>query len=396
MRKIIALIIALVFIAVDGSPLMAKPARKKTSTNQTQKGKKSSKSTKPKGKAQGSKSNAASKIKKVTEDTQQKKGKPTSTKAELKEWQERKKAMEPLQLKDLVEENHHLKTQKRKLDTYLQELELKIKIQEEKNEKLNQIIPLDQLDQLIQLDQLNQAGQFGQPSEAGQLGQASEPGRLGKPGQPAKPGQSSKPGQPAQLGQPSEPGQSAQPNQVDPASRLIRLIRLQQIQSGKKDYIGAEIAGTGATPRDPDDLDPGTYQIDQVSGQVFIDGIPDNRYGVDQQTGKIFIKGVIFKVQVSADKNIDLSDVLIDDSHHTNLEQEKTDTVTKYTIGHFRNYWEADKLKKGLRKMGVRWAWIVPYKDGKRVLLKEVLDTVIAAKDKKITKPKEPLSGSLG
>jgi hypothetical protein len=210
-------------------------------------------------------------------------------KDEVKEWDQKKKHMDPLQLKDLIEENHRLKTQKRDLDTYIQELELRIKVQEQKTEQLNKV--------------------------------HAEQDRL---------------------------------------------------------YI----AGTGNTPRDIEDLAPGSYTIDQASGQVFIDGILDNRYGVDKETGKPFIKGIIFKVQVSADKDIDLTDVLSDDSHHTTLEQEKADNLNKYTIGHFRNYWEADKLKKGLRSMGVRWAWIVPYKDGKRVLLKEVLDIVISAKKK--------------
>ncbi len=36
----------------------------------------------------------------------------------------------------------------------------------------------------------------------------------------------------------------------------------------------------------------------------------------------------------------------------------------KFTIGIFRDYWEADKFKKYMREMGVKDAWIVPYKDG--------------------------------
>jgi hypothetical protein len=308
MKNKIALIIALV-LTIASSPLVsAKTAPKKSLIKKVSKEEvkklKLPKKTQEKSK-QASKQEATNKSSKAAKNAKEPTNKSSKAakaknakeakaeahqlKAEIKEWDQKKKHMDPLQLKDLIEENHRLKTQKRDLDTYIQELELRIKVQEQKTE------------QLIKLHAENE--------------------------------------------------------------RLY-------------------IAGAGNTPRELEDLIPGSYTIDQANGQVFIDGVLDNRYGVDKATGRPFIKGIIFKVQVSADKDIDLSDVLVDDSHHTNLEQEKADDLNKYTIGHFRNYWEANKLKKGLRKMGVRWAWIVPYKDGKRVLLKEVLDTVISSAKK--------------
>ena len=45
----------------------------------------------------------------------QKKGNQKKQKSELKEWKQRKAAMQPLQLKDLIEENHKLKASNRKL-----------------------------------------------------------------------------------------------------------------------------------------------------------------------------------------------------------------------------------------------------------------------------------------
>ena len=53
------------------------------------------------------------------------------------------------------------------------------------------------------------------------------------------------------------------------------------------------------------------------------------------------------------------------------------DGYIKYILGQFRDYDMADLFKKKLRKIGVKEAWIVPYKDGKRVALKEVLSEVI-------------------
>ena len=53
--------------------------------------------------------------------------------------------------------------------------------------------------------------------------------------------------------------------------------------------------------------------------------------------------------------------------------QEEMQELRKYVIGNFRNYEDANVLKRYLREMGVEDAWIVPYRDGKRVPLKDVL-----------------------
>ncbi|MBS0001195.1 MAG: Ezrin/radixin/moesin family protein [Cyclobacteriaceae bacterium] len=85
--------------------------------------------------------------------------------------------------------------------------------------------------------------------------------------------------------------------------------------------------------------------------------------------------GVLFKVQVGAFRNKDLSKYF---ENTENFSGETTeDGVQKITLGRFRDYWEADNFKKYLREMGVSDAWIVPYKDGKRVAMKDVLEGVI-------------------
>lgn len=212
---------------------------------------------------------------------------------EDKEWEKRKKDMHPLQLKDLLEENHQLRLKSEQLDVMIKEIELKFK---------------------ANLEQLN-------------------------------------------------------------AQNTLQ-------------------AQGNLALRDLSELPVGSYTIDQATGRVLIGGMVDERYGVDPATGVPFIKGVIFKVQIGAKQNLNLKDVLIDEVNHENLEQESENELYKYTIGHFRNYWEADKLKKGLRVMGIELAWIVPFKDGKRVILKEVLSTVIEQKGKKgnTSKPAEKKS----
>jgi myosin heavy subunit len=84
-------------------------------------------------------------------------------------------------------------------------------------------------------------------------------------------------------------------------------------------------------------------------------------------------QGVTFRVQIGA----------IEDKHAQNFEEgspefdiSREDGYLKYLVGFFRDYEEADKLKKELRKLGLRSAWVVPFRDGSRVPLKEVLSTL--------------------
>jgi hypothetical protein len=94
-----------------------------------------------------------------------------------------------------------------------------------------------------------------------------------------------------------------------------------------------------------------------------------------------FSKGVVFKVQIGAFKNKDLSKYF---ENNPNFGGEATDKgEQRFTIGVFRDYWEADKFKKYMREMGVKDAWIVPFKDGARVEIKDVLEGVTADKAEK-------------
>lgn len=90
---------------------------------------------------------------------------------------------------------------------------------------------------------------------------------------------------------------------------------------------------------------------------------------------KMSAKGIVFKVQIGAFRNKDLSKYFENNQNFSgDVDQ---DGVKKYTIGYFGDYWEADTFKKYLRSMGVKDAWIVPYKDGQRVNIKDVLEKAI-------------------
>jgi hypothetical protein len=82
--------------------------------------------------------------------------------------------------------------------------------------------------------------------------------------------------------------------------------------------------------------------------------------------------GVTYKVQLGSFKTKDLTKYF--DNNPNFSGEVDSDGTKKYTIGVFTDYWEADTFKKALRDMGVKGAWVVPYKDGQRVNIKDVLE----------------------
>jgi hypothetical protein len=87
-------------------------------------------------------------------------------------------------------------------------------------------------------------------------------------------------------------------------------------------------------------------------------------------SGDDYTKGVVYKVQIGAFRNKDLSK--FQDKGNFWIEEE--DGVKKYTIAYFRDYWEADTFKQYMIKMGVKDAWIVAYENNARRDIKQVLD----------------------
>lgn len=89
-------------------------------------------------------------------------------------------------------------------------------------------------------------------------------------------------------------------------------------------------------------------------------------------TSAMAAKGVVYKVQIGAFKNKDLSKYF--DNNKNFSGEVDADGTKKYTLGSFPTYWEADNFKKYMREMGVSDAWVVAYKDGKRIELKDALE----------------------
>jgi hypothetical protein len=101
----------------------------------------------------------------------------------------------------------------------------------------------------------------------------------------------------------------------------------------------------------------------------------------DKTTSSDALEGVIFRVQIGGFKKRNL----LEYNEEDNLIRVETNSngVQEISLGVFRNYKKADVFKRHLREMGLKDAWIVPYKDGKRVLLKDVLaETLSSSRDK--------------
>ncbi|MDE0471730.1 MAG: Ezrin/radixin/moesin family protein [Ekhidna sp.] len=109
-------------------------------------------------------------------------------------------------------------------------------------------------------------------------------------------------------------------------------------------------------------------ELGQAQAQLKAQNVASNNTGggIDES------RGVVFKVQLGAFRQKDLQQY----DTSSNFSAENEDGLQKYTIGVFKDYYQADKFKKYLREMGVKDAWVVSYRDGQRVPTREVLESI--------------------
>ncbi len=113
-------------------------------------------------------------------------------------------------------------------------------------------------------------------------------------------------------------------------------------------------------------------RLEQQLEQANVAAAQDNDTEKTAAPTDAYSKGLAFKVQIGAFRDKNLEQYI---NNGTNLGGETNEQgLQLYTLGNFRDYWEADKFKKYLRAMGVSDAWIVPYQEGQRVALKDVLE----------------------
>jgi|SRR6185437_13184699 len=115
---------------------------------------------------------------------------------------------------------------------------------------------------------------------------------------------------------------------------------------------------------------------DYSSGAV--PGVPQKSAEPQEQNvaaNKGPVAGLVYKVQIGSFKSKDLTKYF--DNNPNFSGDVDHDGSKKYTLGVFTDYWEADKFKNALRDMGVKGAWVVAYKDGRRVNMKDAREGVL-------------------
>jgi hypothetical protein len=83
--------------------------------------------------------------------------------------------------------------------------------------------------------------------------------------------------------------------------------------------------------------------------------------------GPVVPGGISFKVQLGA-YNSNVTAVFDEEKY---LQGERVDGKNKYVIGFFTDYENAKQAVKDFKKLGIKDAWFVPYKDGQRISDKE-------------------------
>ncbi|SDM07913.1 hypothetical protein SAMN05421823_11097 [Catalinimonas alkaloidigena] len=139
-------------------------------------------------------------------------------------------------------------------------------------------------------------------------------------------------------------------------------------------------------------LDQATVENSNLKGQLAeskakaLATPPSTERKAAAQHGVAPVDGLVFKVQIGAFKNKNLSKYF---ENHPNFGGEQdSDGTQRVTLGQFAEYWEADTFKKYLREMGVKDAWIVAYRNGDRIAMQEALEAAgPAPAAKKAPKP---------
>ncbi len=82
-------------------------------------------------------------------------------------------------------------------------------------------------------------------------------------------------------------------------------------------------------------------------------------------------KGYYYRVQLGAYKEYNIKTKSASDESFSAVTE---DSMNKLTLGLFYNLAEADQFKEDVRRMGVKDAYVVPFKDGKRITHKEAAE----------------------
>jgi chromosome segregation ATPase len=89
---------------------------------------------------------------------------------------------------------------------------------------------------------------------------------------------------------------------------------------------------------------------------------------MEGETGADYSVGVVYRVQVGAFRRNQIPAQL---QELPDLTVEEESGMQKVLVGNYRDYADAQQRVAALKRQGFKSPWIVPYKDGRRVSLKE-------------------------
>ena len=101
-------------------------------------------------------------------------------------------------------------------------------------------------------------------------------------------------------------------------------------------------------------------------------------------------RGYYYRVQLGAYRNFESKSKPSSDDE--SFLKETISDMDKFTVGMFTSLEEADEFKDEMRKLGVKDAFVVPYKDGKRITHKEALEGLRKQNGGKLPGPKTSLN----
>lgn len=115
-----------------------------------------------------------------------------------------------------------------------------------------------------------------------------------------------------------------------------------------------------------DQLRARQYSIDSLQSEIFR---LKAAYEAEKKQARLDVMpGLVFKVQIGAFRLFDMRKYAQDNPF---FEAEALGDINRYTVGRFRDLALAEAFQKDIKRLGIRDAWIVPYKDGVRITMKE-------------------------
>ncbi|MCS7152516.1 MAG: hypothetical protein N2253_05610 [Bacteroidia bacterium] len=115
-----------------------------------------------------------------------------------------------------------------------------------------------------------------------------------------------------------------------------------------------------------DQLRARQYSIDSLQSEILR---LKAAYEAEKKQARLDIApGLIFKVQIGAFRLFDMRKYAQDNPF---FEAEAHGDINRYTVGRFRDLGLAEAFQKDLQRLGIKDAWIVPFKDGVRITMRE-------------------------